>query len=211
MLKTKGYWIWDEALSSATHGIGALLSIAGLILLILRALHEGSALRLVTFIIYGSILIIFYLMSTLFHSLYFTRAEKLFRIFDHASIYLLISGTYTPYCLVTIRGWLGWLILSVIWLMTVLGIVYKSIWIGHLQKLSTIIYVIMGWMCLIGGRALWNGLGRIGFGLLFLGGIVFTVGAVIYSFKSIPFGHVIWHLLVMVGTILMYFSIYLYV
>lgn len=211
MRKTKSYWIWDEALSSVTHGIGALLSVAGLIMLISRALHEGSVLRLITFIVYGSILIGFYLMSTLFHSLYFTGAEKLFQIFDHASIYLLIAGTYTPYCLVTIRGWLGGLILGVIWLMTILGIVYKSIWIGHLKKLSTIIYVVMGWVCLIGFKSLWAGLGPTGFGLLFSGGVVFTVGAVIYSIKSIPFGHVIWHLFVMAGTILMYFSIYFYV
>ncbi|XIF19419.1 MAG: hemolysin III family protein [Acetilactobacillus jinshanensis] len=176
-----------------------------------HGVHEGGAMRITTFAIYGSILIIFYLMSSLFHSLYFTKAEKVFQIFDHCSIYLLIAGTYTPYCLVTIRGALGWTIFGVIWFMTVLGIVYKSIWLNDFRKLSTIIYVVMGWMCLIGFKALWDGLGPHGFGLLFWGGVTFTVGAVIYSLKRIPYGHVIWHLFVMLGTALMYFSIYWYV
>lgn len=211
MVRDTHYAILDEALSSITHGIGAALSIAGLVCLLVHGVHEGGAMRVTTFAIYGSILIIFYIMSSLFHSLYFTRAEKVFQIFDHYSIYLLIAATYTPYCLVTIKGGLGWTIFGVIWFMTVLGIIYKSIWIGDFRRLSTIIYVIMGWMCLIGIKPLWDGLGFRGFGLLFLGGVTFTVGAVIYSIKSIPFGHVIWHLFVMLGTALMYFSIYFYV
>ncbi|GAX07936.1 hemolysin III [Secundilactobacillus silagincola] len=214
-LKTKPefsrkYQIINEVLNSVTHGIGVGLSIAGLVLLIIRGVHEGGAMRITAYSIYGALLVIFYLASTLFHSLYFTRASHLFQIFDHCAIYLLIAGTYTPYCLVVIKGTLGWVIFGVIWAMAILGVVYKCLWLGKFQKLSTVIYVIMGWFCVLGFKQLFYGLGVRGFTLLVLGGVAFTLGAVIYSFKSIKFGHVIWHLFVLLGTILMYFSILLY-
>ncbi|MFC6253396.1 hemolysin III family protein [Secundilactobacillus hailunensis] len=207
---SKRYQIVNEVLNAVTHGIGVGLSIAGLVLLIIRGVQEGGAMRITTYAIYGAILVIFYLASTLFHSLYFTRASHLFQIFDHCAIYLLIAGTYTPYCLVVIKGTLGWVIFGVIWAMAVLGVIYKCLWLGKFQKLSTVIYVIMGWFCVLGFKQLFVGLGLHGFMLLVLGGVAFTVGAVIYSFKGIKFGHVIWHLFVLLGTILMYFSVLLY-
>ncbi|TPR24552.1 hemolysin III family protein [Apilactobacillus micheneri] len=208
---SKKYFLLNEIFSAITHGIGVLLAIAGAICLIVHGSFEGGAMRITTFSIYGGILILFYLASTLFHSLYFTGAEKLFQIFDHSAIYLLIAGTYTPYCLVAIQGWLGWTIFGIIWAVTIMGIVYKSIWMGKYKTLSTVMYVVMGWMCLLGIVRLYQYLGVTGFFLLLFGGIAFTLGAVIYSFKQIPFGHVIWHLFVLLGTIMMYFSIYLYV
>lgn len=197
-------------LNAVTHGIGAGLSIAGLVVLLLQAHAKGGSLRMTTFAIYGAIMVLFYLASTLFHSLVFTKARHVFQIFDHCAIYLLIAGTYTPYSLLVIGGGLGWTMFGVIWGMAVLGIVYKAIWLGQHQHLSTVIYVVMGWMCLLGIKPLYVGLGPIGFWLLFGGGVAFTVGAILYSFKQIPFGHVIWHLFVMLGTGLMYFSILLY-
>ncbi|MTV81192.1 PAQR family membrane homeostasis protein TrhA [Secundilactobacillus folii] len=208
--ESRRYQIINEVLNSVTHGIGVALAIAGLVILVIRAVHEGGAMRITAFSIYGALLVIFYLASTLFHSLYFTRASHLFQIFDHSAIYLLIAGTYTPYCLVVIKGTLGWVIFSVIWVMAILGVIYKSIWLGKYQKVSTIIYVVMGWFCVLGFKQLYNGLGIPGFTLLVLGGVAFTVGAVIYSFKGIKFGHVIWHLFVLLGTALMYFSVLLY-
>ncbi|KJW12105.1 PAQR family membrane homeostasis protein TrhA [Levilactobacillus spicheri] len=208
--RSRSYRIVNEVLNAVTHGIGAALSIAGLVVLILQAVAKGGALRITTFAIYGAIMVLFYLASTLFHSLVFTRASHVFQIFDHCAIYLLIAGTYTPYTLLVIKGALGWTMFGVIWAMAILGIVYKAIWLNQHQKLSTIIYVVMGWMCLLGMKPLYLGLGPIGFGLLFGGGVAFTAGAVLYSFKGVPFGHVIWHLFVMLGTALMYFSILLY-
>ena len=120
--------------NAVTHGIGASLSIAGLILLIIRAVHTGSPMRIVTFTIYGSALILFYLSSTLFHALIFTRAKRVFQILDHSMIFVLIAATYTPYCLVSIGGWLGWTILGVIWGLSVIGIVSKGIWLKHKSK-----------------------------------------------------------------------------
>ncbi|CAJ1227747.1 PAQR family membrane homeostasis protein TrhA [Levilactobacillus zymae] len=208
--RSRTYNIVNEVLNATTHGIGAGLSIAGLVILLLQAHAKGGALRMTTFAIYGAIMVLFYLASTLFHSLVFTKASHVFQIFDHCAIYLLIAGTYTPYSLLVIGGWLGWTMFGVIWGMAVLGIIYKAIWLGQHQILSTIIYVVMGWMCLLGIKPLYAGLGPVGFGLLFAGGVAFTAGAVLYSFKGVPFGHVIWHLFVMLGTGLMYFSILLY-
>lgn len=207
---SRTYRIVNEVFNAITHGIGFGLSIAGLVILIIRAAHTGSSLRVVTFTIYGVILILFYLSSTLFHALVFTKAKHVFQVFDHSAIYLLIAGTYTPYCLLVIKGAVGWIILSVIWVMAICGIVYKSIWLGRFNIISTIIYVVMGWMCAFAFPELYHGLGLTGFWLLVWGGIAFTVGAIIYSFKQIPFGHVIWHLFVMLGSALMYFSILLY-
>ncbi|KRN18579.1 hemolysin III-like protein [Secundilactobacillus similis DSM 23365 = JCM 2765] len=207
---SRRYQIVNEVLNAVTHGIGVGLSIAGLVLLIIRGVQLGGAMRITAYSLYGALLVIFYLASTLFHSLVFTRASHLFQIFDHCAIYLLIAGTYTPYCLVVIKGALGWTIFGVIWAMAILGVIYKSLWLGKYQKLSTIIYVVMGWFCVLGFKPLYNGLGIHGFILLVLGGVAFTLGAVIYSFKGIKFGHVIWHLFVLLGTILMYFSVLLY-
>ncbi|WP_429971761.1 PAQR family membrane homeostasis protein TrhA [Fructilactobacillus sp. Tb1] len=207
--QSRNYKILNEVLSAMTHGFGVALSIAGLVLIILRGVQVGGAMRITAFSIYGSILVLFYLASTLFHSLFFTKAEKVFQIFDHSAIYLLIAGTYLPYCLVTIGGVLGWTTLIIIWAMAIAGILYKSLYGNQYPIGSTIIYVVMGWMCLIDIWPLWNGLSHESFFLLLAGGIAFTLGAVIYSFKKILFGHVIWHLFVMLGTVLMYFSIYL--
>lgn len=199
-----------EIANAVTHGIGAGLAIAGLVFLIIRAVHTGSPMRVVTFTIYGSILILFYLSSTLFHALYFTRARHLFRIFDHAMIFILIAGTYTPYCLVSIRGWVGWTLFGIIWGLAVLGVVYKSIWLKHKSNLSTLIYVLMGWMCLFAFVPLWRALGPVGFGLLLAGGVTFTLGALLYS-RPTRYTHLIWHLSVLLGTGFMYFSILFYV
>lgn len=196
--------------NAITHGIGAALSIAGLVILIIRAVHTGSPMRIVTFTIYGSVLILFYLASTLFHALIYTRARHVFQIFDHAMIYILIAATYTPYCLVSIRGWLGWTLFGIIWGIAILGVIYKSIWLTHKSKYSTLLYVLMGWLCLLAIIPLWKALGPVGFGLLLAGGVTFTLGALLYS-RPTPYTHLIWHFFVLLGTIFMYFSILLYV
>lgn len=196
--------------NAISHGIGAGLAIAGLVFLIIRAAHTGSPMRIVTFTIYGSVLILFYLSSTLFHALIFTRARHLFRVFDHAMIYILIAATYTPYCLVSIKGWLGWTLFGIIWGLAVLGVVYKSIWLHQKSKYSTIIYVLMGWLCVLAFGPLWRALGPVGFGLLLAGGITFTLGALLYS-RPTQYTHLIWHFFVLAGTAFMYFSILFYI
>lgn len=207
---SKKYLVINEILNAVTHGIGFGLSIAGLVLLLIKGAHLHSAIHVVSYAIYGSSLILLFLSSTLFHSLIFTKAKKVFQVFDHDSIFLLIAGSYTPYCLLSIRGWLGWTLFGLIWLLAVVGIVYKSIWLHKKNAAFTSVYVIMGWLCLIAIKPLYHSLGTIGFWLLVGGGVAYTVGALFYKMKNVKFMHVVWHFFVLLGAILMFFSIYLY-
>lgn len=207
---SRRYLIVNEVFNAVTHGIGFALSIAGFVLLMIKGTHTHSALNLVAYSIYGLTMMLLFLFSTLFHSLIFTKAKKVFQIFDHSSIYLLIAGSYTPYCLIAIKGTLGWTLFVIIWIMAILGIVYKSLWLGKKSKLSLAIYILMGWLCVVAFQPLLAHLGQSGTLLLAAGGVAYTVGAIFYSFKNVKFMHVVWHLFVMLGAGLMYFSILLY-
>ncbi|MGY3778148.1 PAQR family membrane homeostasis protein TrhA [Isobaculum melis] len=207
---TRKYEILNEVLNAVTHGIGVVLSIAGLVVLLISASKTGDSLRFVSYTIYGSSIILLHLCSTLFHSLIFTKAKKVFQIFDHSSIYILIAGSYTPLCLVTIGGRLGWILFLTVWAIAILGIIYKSLWIDKFKKASTVLYVAMGWICMVAIKQLWGGLGLTGFMLLLSGGLAYTVGAIFYSMRDVKYMHVVWHLFVLLGTALIYFSILLY-
>ena len=203
------YLITNEVLNAVTHGIGVVLSIVGFVFLMKKA---DSGLHYVSFIIYGVSLLLLFLASTLYHSLIFTKAKKVFQVFDHCSIYLLIAGTYTPYCLLYIKGTIGIVLLSVIWLAAIVGIVYKSLTLSKVKsvsKLSTIIYNVMGWAVVIALPSLYQSVGLKGLLLLVGGGVAYTVGSVFYSMKNRRYMHVVWHLFVMLGAMLMFFSIYL--
>ncbi|MGM0124479.1 hemolysin III [Enterococcus sp. AZ194] len=207
---SRKYLIVNEVLNAVTHGIGAGLSIAGLVFLIIKGARLGSALPVVSYCLYGSTLILLFLSSTLFHSLIFTKAKKVFQVFDHSSIFLLIAGSYTPFCLLSVKGWLGWTLFALIWVLAICGVVYKSLTLHKKQtvsKISTIIYIIMGWLCLIAAKPLYDSLGPVGITLLVLGGVSYTLGAAFYSLKGVRFMHVVWHLFVMLGAGFMYFSI----
>ncbi|KRM36544.1 membrane protein hemolysin iii protein [Agrilactobacillus composti DSM 18527 = JCM 14202] len=208
---SKKYEITNEVLNAVTHGLAVFLAITGLVILLLKGLREHSTLAIVSYAIYGASMIILYLSSTLFHSLIFTRAKHVFQIFDHSSIFLLIAGTYTPYCLLAIQGTFGWVLCGVIWLLAISGILYKIFNVGAHRGLETCLYVLMGWGVLIAMHPLYLTLGWQGLWLLILGGVAFTLGAVIYSMRAIPFIHVIWHLFVILGSALMYFSILFYI
>ncbi|EXJ22606.1 hypothetical protein ADIAL_2192 [Alkalibacterium sp. AK22] len=206
----KKYLILNEVLNAVTHGVGVVLSIVGLIYLVQKGLEYGGALEVASYAIYGATLILLYLSSTLYHSLTFTRARQAFRIIDHCSIFLLIAGTYTPYTLITVGGGFGTVLTTLIWLIAVLGIVYKTVWFKKFQGLSVWLYISMGWLALFFLHSLYQGLGTAGFIWLVAGGLSFTVGALFYRLKHIKFMHVVWHLFVLTGTIFMFFSIYLY-
>ncbi|WP_207940907.1 hemolysin III [Enterococcus sp. DIV2402] len=207
---TRKYLIVNEVLNAVTHGVGFGLSIAGLVILLVKGAHLGSPIHVVSYALYGSTMILLFLFSTLFHSLIFTKAKKVFQVFDHASIFLLIAGSYTPFCLLSIQGWLGWTLFVAIWLLAISGIVYKSITLHKqetVSKISTVIYIIMGWLCLFAFQPLTQSLGLWGTILLASGGVSYTVGALFYSLKHVRFMHVVWHLFVMLGAGLMYFSV----
>jgi hemolysin III len=203
--------IGEEIASSLTHGIGAALSVAGLVFLVVLATRYGDVWQIVSFSIYGATLIILYLASTLYHSFRNQKVKKIFRIIDHSSIFLLIAGTYTPFLLVNLRGVLGWTLFGIIWALAGSGIVFKAFFIGRYGKISVFIYVLMGWLCVVAIRQMlanipWGGI--IG---LTVGGVLYTAGIVFYARPKFRFSHAIWHLFVLGGSISHYFSIFLYV
>lgn len=208
---THSYEVRNEVFSAITHGIGFGLSVAGLILLIIRAVSLHSPVRIVTFTIYGSCLILLYLFSTLYHSLIFTKARHVFQIFDHSSIFILIAGTYTPYTLVALGGWQGWTMFGIIWGLALLGILYKIFVVGKHPIFETLLYILMGWIVVLASRPLAASIGNTGLWLLVAGGIAYTFGALLYSMRGIKYIHVIWHVFVMLGSFLMFLSVYLYV
>lgn len=210
---TSRYMITNEVFNAVTHGLGVLLSIIGLCLLLVKGVQLQSTIHIVSYAIYGTTMFLLFLCSTLFHSFIFTRAKKVFQVFDHDSIYLLIAGSYTPFCLLSIQGWLGWTLFTVIWILAIIGIIYKSVTLSHTTKISnvsTLIYIIMGWLCLIAIKPLYDSLSIQGVTLLAGGGIAYTVGAFFYSMAKIRYMHVVWHFFVLLGALLMFLSVYWY-
>lgn len=213
LLTSKKYQVTTEVLNAVTHGIGLGLSIAGLVLLLIKGARLHSPLHIVSYAIYGSCLILLFLFSTLFHSLIFTKAKKVFQVFDHSSIFLLIAGTYMPFCLLSMPLKIGIPLLSIEWVLAIGGIVYKSITLHkkeRVSKVSTAIYLVMGWLVIFTLPILKRNIGSTAVVLLCLGGVSYSLGAFIYSVKKIPFMHVVWHLFVLLAATLMFFSVYLY-
>lgn len=209
----KRYSIGEEFFNSITHGIGIGLAIAGLTITVIKAvLNGGDAIEVASACIYGTTLIIMYFSSTLYHAIQNEKAKKILRIFDHHSIYLLIAGTYTPYMLVTLRNTtIGKVLFIVIWACALLGIILNSIDLTKYRKVSTVLYLIMGWAVVVAIKPLRENLASQGVILLFSGGIVYTVGVIFYALKKYKFMHSIWHLFVLGGSILHFLSIVLYV
>ncbi|EST89989.1 hemolysin III [Vagococcus lutrae LBD1] len=207
---SKRYLIVNEVLNAVTHGIGVGLSIAGLVILLVKGAKMGSPIHVASYAIYGATLILLFLSSTLFHSLIFTKAKTVFQVFDHSSIYLLIAGSYTPFCLTVIKGHLGWGLCLAVWALAIAGVIYKSLFLKKKGKTDVVLYIIMGWLCLFAFKPLFNGLGVEGTLLLAGGGVAYTVGALFYSLKNVRFMHVVWHFFVLLGAGLMYFSVLFY-
>ncbi|UTY24749.1 PAQR family membrane homeostasis protein TrhA [Treponema denticola] len=205
------YSIGEEIANAVTHGIGVGLSIAALVLLIIRAARYAppdlKAGYVVGFTIFGASLIILYLFSTLYHALPL-KAKKVFGIFDHCSIYILIAGTYTAYCLSALNGAVGWTIFGIIWGMAVLGIVLYSILGSRVRVLSVITYIPMGWLIIFAARPLKEQLPLLSFKFLIVGGIIYTAGCIFYAMKKVKWAHSIWHLFVIGGSIMHFFSLY---
>ena len=197
----------EEIINAITHGIGAGLSIAALVILIVFSALKGTVWHVVSFSIYGATLVILYLESTLYHSITNGKVKKLFRKFDHMSIFLLIAGTYTPFCLTILRGKLGWTIFGIVWGCTVLGVILKAFYTGKKELVSTILYIVMGWLIIIAIKPLYLSMTFKGFMLLLIGGVLYTAGTYFFSKDEIPYNHGIWHLFVMAGSICHFFSV----
>lgn len=200
----------EEKLNALTHGIGALLGIAGLVLLILLR-NVDVAWSLFSVIVYGLSVIVLFSASTLYHSVTSEKRKHYFRIVDHVSIYLLIAGTYTPVLLLLLNESLGWTLFWVVWGIAGFGVILKLFFTGKFETFSTLLYLVMGWLIVFDYSNVSEALTQHGVWLLFAGGLFYTIGIIFYAFEKIPFNHVIWHLFVLGGAICHFFMILLYV
>jgi len=198
---------FDELANSVTHGIGLGLSIAGFAALLVLAIVRGGVWQIVSCAIYGVTLVCLYASSTLYHGLPSRRVKRIFKIFDHSAIFLLIAGTYTPFLLVNLRGGWGWTLLGIVWSLAAAGVVLKVWFVDRHPMLSTGVYVLMGWLAFIAVKPIFHAVPTAGLIWLLAGGLMYTVGVVFYAWKRIPYNHVIWHLFVMAGSICHYVAV----
>lgn len=205
------YTVTEEIVHAVSHGIGALLSMAGLVVLVVKAAGEGDPWRVVSAAVYGSSLAILYLGSTLYHALRMPGPKEVFRTLDHSSVFILIAGTYTPFTLVTLRGPWGWTLFGLAWGLCLTGILFKVKFGNRFAFFFGLLYVVMGWMSLLALEPLVSALAPAGFRLLLGGGLVYTLGVIFYSIDRIPWNHAIWHVLVMMGSFLHYMAVLFYV
>ncbi len=202
---------YEEMANTITHGIGIGFSIAGLILLVVRAAMYGNAWEVVSFSIYGASLILLYSASTLYHGFRSPRVKEVLRIFDHSAIYLLIAGTYTPFLLVTLRGPWGWSLFGTIWGLAILGITFKLIFGPRYDILSTIFYLLMGWVVIIAIKPLLSALPFAGLMWLLAGGLAYSLGVIFYAWEKLPYNHAIWHGFVLTGSLFHFFAVFFYI
>lgn len=202
------YRLGEELMNSISHGFGALLSIAALVLCIIKA---DTGLELLSVLFYSISSIILYLMSCLYHSLARNNAKRVFRIIDHCSIFLLIAGTYTPFCLLVLPLRIGWWIFGFVWLCAVIGILLNSLDMKKFKKISMVLYLLMGWCIILTFKALWNNMNHFGILLLLLGGVIYTLGAVLYGAgKKKKYMHSTFHLFCIMASACFFFAIYFY-
>lgn len=207
-----------EPANAYTHLAGVLLSILGLVLLLHRSVMYGQPVHVISFTIFGSSMILLYLASTLYHMLPLSdKGIRLMRRIDHIMIYVMIAGTYTPITLIVLEGYLGWALFTIIWAIAVLGILFKLVWFNAPKWISLLIYLSMGWLALAVFPALWDVFSVSAILWIFLGGLAYTIGAVIYGFKwpnpsPVHFNfHAIWHIIVMIGSFCFFWLMYQYV
>ncbi len=202
----KQYSINEEIANSIIHGIGVILSIVGLTVLLVLAYLYGTTEHLVSYTIYGSSLILLYTSSTLYHALTNIKAKKILKICDHAAIYLLIAGCYTPFFVINIKGILGWSMMGAVWGLAIVGVIFKIFFTGRNKLISVLTYLGMSWMILIAAGPLVKALSSEGIIWFVACGFTYSIGTIFYM-KKIPFFHAIWHLFVLLGSIFHYIAI----
>lgn len=198
----------EELANAITHGVGVILSIVGLVLLVVVGARHGDAWHVVSGAIFGTALVALYTASTLYHSVRRPGAKQVLRKFDHAGIFLLIAGTYTPFLLVSLRGLWGWSLFGVVWGLGLTGMALKFWLAGRFRVLSTAVYIVMGWIVLIALRPLTAAVPSQGVWLLVAGGFCYTGGAAFYLATRLPYHHAVWHLFVLAGSICHFFAVF---
>jgi len=213
IMKRQKLTLGEEIANSITHGIGAALSIAALILLIIVGFRHGTPADITGAMIFGISMIVLYLMSTMCHAFAFSEGttRKVFRILDHSSIYLLIAGTYTPFCLSLIGGTKGLIILGIQWGLAILGIIFRAVYYDKHTAFHVAIYLAMGWMVAFFIKTISASVPPLGLWFLIAGGISYTVGVLFYAIRMFKYHHMVWHFCVLAGTACHFFVIYLYV
>ncbi|MDP2089292.1 MAG: hemolysin III family protein [Flavobacteriaceae bacterium] len=201
----------EEKINIITHAIGIGLSIVALVLLVVFASIYGTVWHIVSFSIYGASLLALYSASTIYHSIQNPKWRYRFNIVDHSAIYILIAGTYTPFTLVTLNGTVGWVLFGVTWGIAAIGIIFKIFFTGKFDIVSTIAYVVMGWIVIFAINPLMDNLSTNGLIWLFAGGLFYTLGAIIYAIQKIKFNHAIFHVFVLLGSISHFLTVFLYV
>ncbi len=205
------FTLGEEIANSLSHGLGAALSVAGLVVLVVLAARIGDPWRITSFAIYGATLIILYLASSLYHGVQNQRVKRVLRIIDHASIYLLIAGTYTPILLVSMRGAWGWALFGVIWGLALMGVVLQSLSFQHLRRLELFTYLMMGWLCVIAWREMSASISSAGLLWIAVGGAFYTTGVIFYAWHKLPYHHAVWHLFVLAGSASHFFAMLFHV
>lgn len=211
MSETHRFSKGEEIANSVTHGIGILFSVTALVLLIVYSSLYGNAWHIVSFTLFGTTMVLLYTSSTLLHSLPEGKAKDVFEILDHSSIYFFIAGTYTPFLFVVVQGAAGWTLFGIVWVIAIGGTIFKIFFVKRFVFVSTLLYIVMGWLIIFTWGSLSVRLPDAGIALLVTGGILYTVGAIFYIWRWFKFHHALWHLFVLAGTILHFFCVIIYV
>jgi hemolysin III len=209
--EAKSYGRGEEIANVVTHSIGTALSVAGLVILLFLTLSHPDRYCLVSSLIFGATLIVLYAGSTIYHSMRHPHRRRKAQVLDHAMIYVLIAGTYTPFTLVTLRGAWGWTLFGIVWGLAVIGVIREFFFKGKPKWLSMVMYLSMGWIAIIAIKPLIERLPAGGLWLLLSGGLAYTVGTIFYGMKKIPYTHAIWHLFVLGGSTCHFLAVALYV
>ena len=203
----KGFNKKEELINAITHGFGALLAIAALVILVVLSSIEGTPWHIVGFTIFGSALVILYAVSTLYHGFTNTSLKELFRKFDHMAIFLLIAATYTPFCLTVLSGWIGWTLFGVVWASAAGGIILKVFATGRYEALSTALYVAMGWLVVLFVKPVYSAISIEGFVFLMIGGAFYSIGVFFFVRDKVRYFHGIWHMFVLSGSFFHFFAV----
>lgn len=201
----------EEKLNVYTHLFGLICSVIAFFLLVQKGLEKHDILTLISFLVFGFSLIVLYTASTVYHASKNPILRKRLNIFDHAAIFLLIAGTYTPFVLITLKGIVGWWIFGITWFIALTGIILKLFYTGKYDKLSTAMYVFMGWIIIFAIKPLMQNLAPQGLKWLIVGGVFYTVGAILYSIPKIKYNHAIFHVFVLLGSFSHFMAVYFWV
>ena len=201
----------EEIAHAVTHGIGVLLSISGLAVLVTFSSLYGDIWHIISTSIYGATLILLYTASTLYHSISHEKAKQILQRLDHAAIFLLIAGTYTPFTLVNLRGNWGWTLFGLVWCIALVGIALELFVQKRNKRLSISLYLGLGWLVLIAIKPMLTSVEAGGLLLLLAGGLCYSLGVIFYVWKKLTYHHAIWHLFVLIGSVLHFFSVLFYV